>query len=149
MAEEEETVEITQSFWGIVLKPGQKQTLDPPDEVYTIISNASLADLPDNAEEKPTKLVAYIETTTMPDENEKAETTSAKTVLAELIPGKHEQSLLSHTFGPLSVVSLENEGPYDIHVSGYYHTTAEDEEEELSEDELEEEDSKDKTKKKK
>ena len=148
MSEEEETVEITQSFWGIVLKPGEKKLVESPDEVYTIISNASLAELPENAEEKPSKLIAYVETVSLPEGNEKADVSSVQTVLAELIPGKTEQTSLSNIFGPLSSVSLENQGVYDIHVSGYYQQTGEDEEEDLGDEEdFEEEDKKDKKKK--
>ena len=142
MSQEQETVEITQSFWGIIIKPGEKKTLNPPDEVYTIISNASLGELPENPEEISSKLIAYIETTSLPDENETAETMSTHTLLADLIPNKCEQTILSNTFGPLSTVSLENQGVYDIYVSGYYQPTCEDEEEEIDEEDLDEEEDK-------
>ena len=146
---DEETFEVGQSFWGIVLKPGEKFTLDPPDEMYTIISNVCFGEFPEKVEEKPTTLSANVETQSIPKDNEsESVVTKTSLVIANLIPNRIEQMSISQTFGPLSTVTLENNGQIELHISGYYLPTDEEEEEDIGDEEDFEEEEKNEKKKK-
>lgn len=134
---EDESVEITQSFWGIIVKPGQKAELDIPDDAACQITNASLALLDTKAESEPCNLIAHVKEVACKTENPSENTKDVEnydSLICQLTPNKCEQATISQIFSQFSEVVLENQGKYDIHVSGIYHETpAEEEEEDIPE----------------
>ncbi|EAX89608.1 hypothetical protein TVAG_361520 [Trichomonas vaginalis G3] len=139
---EDESVEITQSFWGIIVRPHEKQELDIPEDATCIISNVSYGLIDESANPKESTLIAHVKEVSRavenPSEAEK-DVLTYDTPIAKLIPGKIEQTRVSQTFSKFSEVTLENDGDYDIHVSGLFEPDNEEEEEDIPEEDEKEE----------
>ena len=129
-----------QCFWGRVVPAGQKVRLEALDEFYTFLNSACLGEL--KGQER-TVLKAHVETILIDEIDENtAEPPTRKddVVLASLIPGVCEQAALNVVFSPLNMeITLEVEGPNDVHIAGRYEAVSDDDDLEEEEEEEEEE----------
>ncbi|OHS95113.1 hypothetical protein TRFO_38660 [Tritrichomonas foetus] len=130
---------IPQSFWGVVVSPGTKLTLSPPEDVYTLITSACLGEFDENNPSSTSKLTGTIHTTNIneidPTKDFDPEEIT-QTTFAFLTPGKCEQVKLNHIFSPLSRIELEVDGAHPVFVAGKYAPVdSHDEEEDIPEEE--------------
>lgn len=125
---------VSPLFWGQIVKAGETSHVEQPENVYTVLTAACLADIPSDNKVSVALLKGKVKTVLIDQIDPKAETdpiTIQTSTFAKLIPNKHEHVLLHHVFSPLNELELEASGPYDIHISGYYQPF--DEEEEIPE----------------
>lgn len=141
MGEEEEFYQPN-LFWGVKVPAGQTVSFNYEESSYLIISNVSLAELPENPSEEPCELSMKLSTVDLEnydDTKQDAPQVDSDIILATLRANIHEHDLVSHTLSPLnSNLKFTAKGPYDIYVSGYYAPFEDDEydyEEEYEEEE--------------
>lgn len=133
--------EVFPILWGKQINPGDIIQLDPPEDVYTVISNVAFGDLPENPQKNSSILIAEIKTTHIEQIQKEIDSPPieiSNVQIATLIPGKIDQIKVNHSYSPLSDVTLKVSGLYPLYVSGNYIPINEmlnEEEEEIPEEE--------------
>ena len=140
--EDNQNSQLIPLFWGNEIKPGDNIDLHSPENVYTILTNISFGDLPQNPQQEPVVLKADIKITrveSLKKGDEMPPIEQIQTTFGSLVPGKIEQLKIHQVFSPLCQVTFTVEGPYSLYISGIYEPlNSEDEEEEEDFEEEEE-----------
>ena len=137
--------QIISLFWGREIKSGDIIDLSPPENVYTILTNISFGNLPENPIKEPVTLKANVKIThieSIKEGDTEPPVEMINTTLASLIPEKIEQLKIYQVFSPLCQVSFTVDGPYSLDISGRYEPVYSEEEEDIDEEEEEELDEK-------
>ena len=118
-----EEKEVIQTFWGKMIKPGEKVELESPDDVYTIMTNICLGEIDKKFINQSSTVKGKVETIQI-DKIDPEGVSEPKeiinTVFGILTPSKCEHIRLHNFFSPLSTVELEVDGANNVYVSGTY-----------------------------
>jgi hypothetical protein len=129
-------------FWGHAIPPGSSVHLDDGDDIYTILTNASLGIRSEDAQGSSTlrgRVDSVLIDKLIPNSTFDAIVTR-ETIFAVLTAGGTEQVQLNQSFSPLDRVELSVDGDFEVYVSGTRELVDEEGEGEEEEEELGEED---------
>lgn len=131
------------SFWGAVIPPKSSYLLDFPPETLLRITSFSFGEV---SSDEPSKISIHVRTLLIEDEkcvngDECEVENKQEIVVGSLIPKKAEQIPVALTFSPLDIIQVFNDGPNEVHLSGFLQPLEDDilfleeeEEEEAHED---------------
>ncbi|KAH0795090.1 hypothetical protein GPJ56_000933 [Histomonas meleagridis] len=130
-------------FWSLLINPGEPTPITFPDSMLLTVTSVSLGFIPKKKAKGIIRIFSNVETIIMSSEADIDDTgfSKSRSLIATLIPGKHEFQNLNLIFSPLNITTFEVQGNLPVNVIGHLspiEVNEEEEEEDILEDMLHE-----------